>query len=157
VANVVFSVLSGRQCILTITRPNGATRSYTSGLASLGRADVKGLAAQAAINLGAVDFITYGDADALKAKQGLLLNPLDVIDADNSDIATPVSATDTPVKALSPTKDDPTEHSLKEIEKCCHDWRAGKIKPRWFAFTAVRNKKSEFRLTDSLCIFELNR
>ncbi|KAF9560441.1 hypothetical protein CPC08DRAFT_476235 [Agrocybe pediades] len=128
----------GKQCILTIARPGGASRSYTSGVASLSRADLKGLAAQAAIDLGAIEFITVGDKDALKAKKGLLQNPLDVIDLDGPD-ATPGPDED-PQNKASTSKLDPIEEPLKNIENCCYEWRAGKIKPHWFSFSPGKKK-----------------
>ncbi len=64
--------------------------------------------------MGAIEFIKYGSPDAV-AKRGLVLAPLDA----------PGS-----VQAPLPTaaEEDP---AVQEIEKCCVEWRAGRVKPRW--------------------------
>lgn len=75
--------------------------------------------------MGAIDFIVSGDSDALKAKKGLLLAPLDVGDSldDNAMI------TDAPPL---PREDN---SAVQEIEDCCVEWRAGLVKAEWIALT----------------------
>uniref|UniRef100_A0A8H7XQW5 Uncharacterized protein n=1 Tax=Psilocybe cubensis TaxID=181762 RepID=A0A8H7XQW5_PSICU len=120
-----------RQCILTITRPNGATRAYKSEAGAMRRADAKVQAAQIAIDMGAIDFISSGDADALKARKGLLLNPLDAIDDMELDVSVIV-----PPSAVLADKGP-----VEEIEDCCIEWRAGKVKPHWVYYNDPKNKK----------------
>jgi hypothetical protein len=64
--------------------------------------------------MGAIDFIKYGSPEAV-AKRGLVLAPLDA----PGSVQEP-SATD--------AEEDP---AVKEIEKCCAEWRAGRVKPCW--------------------------
>lgn len=103
-----------KRCILTITRPNGATRSYTSKPEFARKVAARAAAASVAVEMGAIDFIKHGSPDAV-VKRGLVLAPLDA----------PGS-----VQAPLPTaaEEDP---SVQEIEKCCVEWRAGRVKPRW--------------------------
>lgn len=103
-----------KRCILTITRPNGATRSYTSKPEFARKAAARAAAASVAVDMGAIEFIKYGSPDAV-VKRGLVLAPLDA----------PGS-----VQAPLPTaaEEDP---AVQEIEKCCIEWRAGRVKPRW--------------------------
>ncbi|KAF8906987.1 hypothetical protein CPB84DRAFT_337114 [Gymnopilus junonius] len=128
--------LNNRQCILTITRPGGATRSYKSESGPLRRGDAKAQAAQVAIEMGAIDFIVSGDSDALKAKKGLLLNPLQV-DMDDLEMdESKVNPLASPVK-----KESEEEIALREIELCCMEWRAGMIQPHWVYFNGYKDKK----------------
>ena len=64
--------------------------------------------------MGAIDFIKYGSPEAV-AKRGLVLAPLDA----------PGSVQES---SLSDAEEDP---AVAEIEKCCVEWRAGLVKPRW--------------------------
>ncbi|CAA7271260.1 unnamed protein product [Cyclocybe aegerita] len=105
-----------KQCILTITRPNGATRSYKSESGFSRRGGAKAQAAKIAVDMGAIDFIMSGDSDALKAKKGLLLNPFDV-EIDNMDSTEALPGM---------PKYTPEEEPLKIIEECCTEWRADK-------------------------------
>ncbi|KAF8966150.1 hypothetical protein BDZ97DRAFT_1809769 [Flammula alnicola] len=121
-----------KQCILTITRPNGATRSYKSDSGFSRRGEAKAQAAQIAIDMGAIDFVISGDSDALKTKKGLLLNPFDVeIDNMESD-----EATAGPIPKFSDE-----EEPLRLIEDCCTEWRPGKVKPHWVSYNDTKNKK----------------
>ena len=98
----LFLIFAEKRCILTITRPNGATRSYTSKPEFARKAEARTAAAAIAVEMGAIDFIKYGSPEAV-AKRGLVLAPLDA----PGSVQEP-SATD--------AKEDP---SVKEIEKCC--------------------------------------
>lgn len=92
-------------------------------------------AAKIAIEMGAVDFIVSGDADALKAKKGLLLNPFNVeIDNTTSEI--------TPGMSWYTQEEEP----LKLIEDTCAEWRAGRVKPHWVTYNDSKNKKSKFAM-----------
>ncbi|KAF9524226.1 hypothetical protein CPB83DRAFT_621767 [Crepidotus variabilis] len=121
-----------KQCILTITRPNGSIRSYKSdpGAGFTRRQEARMQAAKIAVEMGAVDFILSGDADALKAKKGLLLNPFDVeVDANTTE----------GVPGMPNYNEE--EKPLKFIEETCQEWRAGKVKPHWVIYNDAKNKK----------------
>ena len=110
--NLMFAA---KRCILTITRPNGARRSYqTPGVYSR-KNEAKSQTASVAIEMGAIDFITTGDIDPSKVKRGLVLAPLDATDEGDS---------------VVPEPEDP---GVQEIEDCCVEWRAGRVKPYWVA------------------------
>ncbi|KAF7313253.1 hypothetical protein MKEN_01012100 [Mycena kentingensis (nom. inval.)] len=72
----VQNAASSIQCILTITRPAGETRSYKSLPNTTDREAAKSSAAQVAIDHGALQFIEFGDSDESKAVKGTLLEPL---------------------------------------------------------------------------------
>ena len=112
----IKSILTEKQCILTITimRPNGATCSYTSKPEFARKAEAHAAEAAIAVDMGAIDFIKYGSPEAV-AKRGLVLAPLNA----PGSVQEP-SATD--------AEEDPV---VKEIEKCCAEWRAGRVKPCW--------------------------
>ncbi|KAH9170253.1 hypothetical protein EDB89DRAFT_1334952 [Lactarius sanguifluus] len=103
-----------KRCILTITRPNGATRSYTSKPEFARKAAARAAAASVAVDMGAIEFIKYGSPDAV-AKRGLVLAPLDAPGSVQAPLPTAAS-------------EDP---AVQEVEKCCIEWRAGRVKPRW--------------------------
>lgn len=116
----------GKRCILTITRPNGARRSYqTPGVYSR-KSEAKSQTAALAIEMGAIDFISTGDPDQSKAKKGLVLAPLDATGDGDS---------------VAPTPEDP---GVKEIEDCCVEWRAGRVKPYWVALTEPKYRTSAY-------------
>ncbi|KAG8820911.1 hypothetical protein FRC17_009988 [Serendipita sp. 399] len=116
------------ECILTITRPNGRKRSYTSGPCFSKRSDAKERAAAVALEMGAMEFIKYGDIDA---KSRSLLN---------------IGPTQGPSKlkgyeegkgvSLSDTLDVEVDDSnIKAISDCCLEWRAGVVKPVYLYFS----------------------
>ncbi|KAJ7034742.1 hypothetical protein C8F04DRAFT_560026 [Mycena alexandri] len=115
----------GKQCILTITRPDGATRSYKTEPVFRRKTDAKAQAATTAIECGAIDFIVRGDSDELKAKKGVLLASL----SDSQ----PVAST----SKLSSSACAETESAMlrvQEIEACCREWRGPLLKPYWHDF-----------------------
>ena len=63
-------VTPGKQCILTIKRPNGASRSYKTEAVFKKRADAKSEVCGMGIDMGALDFILTGESEVLKAKKG---------------------------------------------------------------------------------------
>ncbi|KII84788.1 hypothetical protein PLICRDRAFT_179128 [Plicaturopsis crispa FD-325 SS-3] len=111
---------SSKQCILTITRPNGLTRSYATQPVFSRKNEAKAQAASLALELGVIDFIVKGEPDASKHKKGLILAPLDGPDGIN----------DAEAVTAPPVEDDP---AVKEIEACCAEWRAERVKPHWVA------------------------
>jgi hypothetical protein len=112
--HLIYDIVAKR-CILTITRPNGARRSYqTPGVYSR-KNEAKSQTAALAIEMGAIDFISTGDPEPSKVKKGLVLAPLDAMGDGES---------------LAPTPEDP---GVQKIEDCCVEWRAGRVKPYWVA------------------------
>ena len=115
-----------KRCILTITRPNGATRSYTSKPEFSRKAEARAAAAAIAVDMGAIDFIKHGSPEAV-AKRGLVLAPLDA-----------------PGSVQEPSPNDAEEDpAVKRIEKCCVEWRAGRVKPRWIFLIDSKPNGSE--------------
>lgn len=106
--------LTEKRCILTITRPNGATRSYTSKPEFARKAAARAAAASVAVDMGVIEFIKYGSPDAVM-KRGLVLAPLDAPGSVQAPL--PSAAEENP--------------AVQEIEKCCVAWRADRVKPRW--------------------------
>ncbi|KAF9039264.1 hypothetical protein BJ165DRAFT_1596745 [Panaeolus papilionaceus] len=118
-----------KQCIMTITRPGGATRTYRSDPFAK-RGEAKAQVATRAIEMGALDFITVGDADAMKARRGLLTNPLNV-DADDMEVD----------ESRVSLKFYIQDQGIKEIEQCCAEWRGNKVKPQYILFVDTKDKK----------------
>ncbi|KAI0048163.1 hypothetical protein FA95DRAFT_1558312 [Auriscalpium vulgare] len=100
-----------KHCILTITRPNGSIRSYTTKPEFARKADARAAAAAVAVEMGALDFIKHGAPD-VQAKKGLVLAPLDAPST---------------IKAVAPVD----TRFIREVEECCVDWRAGRVRPHW--------------------------
>jgi hypothetical protein len=119
----VHSRLLAKQCILTITRPNGSVRSYKTEPTFSRKNDAKAEVAKIAVEMGALEFIQTGDADALKAKKGFLLSPFDNVDHSQSGR--------TSLSPAGPTEDD---KNITEIENSCIRWRAGEVTPQWFFY-----------------------
>ena len=123
-----------KQCILSITRPNGATRSYKSGPGLSRRGDAKAQAAKIAVEMGAIEFIASGNVNALGAK-GRLLNPIDV-DIDSMELDE--------IATAAMQKFAQEELLVKQIEQCCEEWRLGQVKPHWVSFHDSKGKKRDF-------------
>ncbi|KAJ7216950.1 hypothetical protein B0H12DRAFT_1329442 [Mycena haematopus] len=117
--------INKKQCILTITRPDGSTRSYKTEPEFHRKTDAKAQAATIAIEHGAIDFIVHGDSDELKAKKGVLLAPLE----DDQ----PLASTS---KLSSGSRSEPETPTVLvgEIDKCCLEWRGDQVKPYWLDF-----------------------
>ncbi|KAJ7119478.1 hypothetical protein C8R44DRAFT_853622 [Mycena epipterygia] len=120
-----------KQCILTITRPEGTVRSYKTKPIFRRKNDAKAQAATIAVEDGALDFITHGDSDELKAKKGVLLAPLD----DSHPVASTssISSNARGSKNFVPEFGKPMLR-VKEIETCCKEWRGLVVRPDWFDF-----------------------
>ena len=129
-------VSPGKQCILTIKRPNGASRSYKTEAVFKKRADAKSEVCGMAIDMGALDFILTGESEVLKAKKG-------DVNGESS-----VAGEVVPVLQTLPTPKE--SEPVKIIEECCAEWRAGKVKPHWVSLGeskvghGVRNRRSYF-------------
>ncbi|KAJ7714078.1 hypothetical protein B0H16DRAFT_1471574 [Mycena metata] len=124
-SNLKFDILeesaSTKQCILTITRPDSATRSYKTEPVFRRKTDAKAQAATIAIECGAIDFILRGDSDELKARKGVLLASL----SDSQPVA---STSKLPFSASAEML------RVQEIEACCREWRGPFLKPYWHDF-----------------------
>ncbi|KAF8519305.1 hypothetical protein JB92DRAFT_2786838 [Gautieria morchelliformis] len=118
----------GKSCILTVSRPNGLSRSYRTKAEFTRNTDAKIAAASSAIKLGAVNFIRHGDTSAVGGRRGLVLAKLDAgVKKDEGD-------TEALLKNAIDAKggdDSDGDRAVAEIEKCCFDWRAGSVIPRW--------------------------
>ncbi|KAL5501067.1 hypothetical protein ACEPAH_9454 [Sanghuangporus vaninii] len=120
----------GKRCILTITRPNGQIRSYTTAAEFSRKSDAKARAAAIAVEMGAVDFILHGNKDASSAK--LLLAPLDSSVVSRAELK----------KEGSSESEVVIDNESKQIEDLCLEWRAGKIQPQWVFFKEQRASSS---------------
>ncbi|KIM64482.1 hypothetical protein SCLCIDRAFT_115071 [Scleroderma citrinum Foug A] len=103
-----------KQCILTITRPDGTKRSYATQPAFAKKAEAKAEASRIAIDMDALDFITFGET---------------------SSSSTPSSGPSNDVGLSPPGQRDDGSSSVSIIEKCCVQWRPASITPHWVAFT----------------------
>lgn len=126
-AGAQWCLLSAKQCILTITRPDGSARSYQTKPTFSRKSDAKVQAAKIAIDMGALEFIQMGDADALKAKKGFLLSPFHNVD--------PSQRSGTSLSATEPPEEDKL---VTEIENGCIRWRAGEVMPQWFFYSGLK-------------------
>ncbi|KAH8114006.1 hypothetical protein DFH11DRAFT_1483807, partial [Phellopilus nigrolimitatus] len=113
------------QFILTITRPNGMTRSYKTVPEFSRKSDAKARVAAIAVEMGAVDFILYGNKDNSKSCSTLVLAPL----------GSKMVKQDVRIKEESHVIDLTDDESSKKIQDCCVEWRAGLVQPRWIFFT----------------------
>lgn len=110
-----------KKCILTISRPNGSTRSYATDPIYSRKSEAKSAAATLAIEMGALDFITHGDPEELKVKRGLVLASI------NS------SANQESTRASENVQEPDGNNAVEQIETCCVEWRGGSIAPHWVA------------------------
>ncbi|KAI0641758.1 hypothetical protein C8Q79DRAFT_919018 [Trametes meyenii] len=99
-----------KRCKLTITRPNGASRTYTSPVAYHRKYDAKAHVSTLAMESGAIEFIVSGEG------------------ADT----TPGGGAPAPVPESEPADTLlEMDESVKAIEQVCLDWTQGRIKPFW--------------------------
>lgn len=111
-----------KKCILTISRPNGSTRSYATDPIYSRKSDAKSAAATLAIEMGALDFITHGDPEELKLKRGLVLASIN--SSQNRE---------RPRADIESTDDPDGNNAIEQIETCYSEWRGGSIAPHWVA------------------------
>ncbi|KAG1808703.1 uncharacterized protein BJ212DRAFT_1590062 [Suillus subaureus] len=111
-----------KKCILTISRPNGSTRSYATDPVYSRKSDAKSAAATLAIEMGALDFITHGDPEELKLKRGLVLAS---INSSQNQERTQAE--------IGSTEHPDGNNAIEQIETCCAEWRGGSIAPHWVA------------------------
>ena len=133
--------MSGKQCVLTINHPNGASRSYHTDPIFSRKNEAKAQVATKAIEMGAIEFIVSGGAESAKGKKGLILAPLDApggLDVEMSDGDSPTCA----------QKDDA---SIKQIEETCLAWRAGRVRPQWMDLMEPKFENSLFNIIFYAC------
>ncbi|KLO11981.1 hypothetical protein SCHPADRAFT_941628 [Schizopora paradoxa] len=119
-----------KQCILTITRPNGVYRSFSSTPSFKRKTDAKAHAAKVALELGASDFIVHGIKDRSRLHSNVALAPLDMKSSSSGE-----KEEDGPKTGV--------DDASKQIQNCCVEWRAGMVVPRWFYFAHAEVKGSE--------------
>lgn len=141
---LIFTRFVEKACILTISRPNGSSRSYTCNAEFSRKAEAKAAVASAAIDLGALDFIREGAPDHSSIKRGLVLAPLDA-----------PSTLDHETSLEGEVRQDAETHvAVKQIEDCAKEWRAGRVKPYWVELSEQKlvGSKLEFlRSVSFLC------
>ena len=108
------------------TRPDGATRSYTPKPGFPRKAEVPSAAAAIAVDMGTIDFMKHSPPSEAVGKLGLVLASLDA-----------------PGSVETSTNDAEEGPAVKEIEKCCVEWRAGRVKPRWIFLIDSKPNGSE--------------
>lgn len=134
---------TAKSCILTISRPNGLSRSYRTKAEFIRKSEAKIAAASSAIKLGAVGFIKNGDT----TKRNLVLARLDAgVKKDEGD-------PDVKLKGVNDGQggeDNEGARAVAEIEKCCFEWRAGSVVPRWVYLVERRLSEGE----SSVCLIQ---
>jgi hypothetical protein len=121
-------------CIVTITRPNGASRSYTSPSGFQSKNEAKETAAKVAIENGALTFVVQGDKSGRNPR--LFLAPLDfsgnvVSKLDKSTVARDESG--------------PLHPDVAEINEYCTTERSD-LQPFWLSYSEPNKEDSMFRV-----------
>ena len=125
---------------MTIARPNGQTRSYTTEPTFSRKSDAKARAAAIAVEMGAIDFILHGNKDASDSRSGLVLAPLANMSTDNQESKD---------EQESPTLEEIDDEASKQIQDLSVEWRAGRLQPRWVFFQ--EHKTSPCRSFLTIC------
>lgn len=127
---------TGKKCILTISRPNGSIRSYATEPVYSRKSEAKSAAANLAIEMGALDFITNDDPQESRPKRGLVLSSINT--SENQEGTTDNHSTD--ILLQVPADND----AVKQIEDCCWEWRGRFIVPHWVALLEPKVGRSEY-------------
>jgi hypothetical protein len=115
---------TAKSCILTISRPNGLSRSYRTKAEFARKPEAKMAAASSAIKLGALSFIKFGDT----TKRGLVLAKLDAgVKKDEGDTEVGLKSGNEGQSG----EDIEGTKAIAEIDRCCFEWRAGSVIPKW--------------------------
>jgi hypothetical protein len=120
-------MFAARECILTITRPDGRSRSYTSGPFFSNKSDAKAHVASVAVGLNVINFIKYGEVNS-KSRSNAIVESLD----------TPMRLRVEDGKGLSfadQRETDVDDVNVRSISECCVKWRAGLVKPVYVHFS----------------------
>ena len=120
---------------MTIARPNGSARSYTSEAVYSRKSDAKARAAAIAVDMGAVDFILHGNKDSSKSRSKIILAPIDSKTAKEEG---KIKGEENVGLELE------EDEASKRITECCDGWRAGLVKPRWVFFSESKGSSSKF-------------
>lgn len=138
-----------KQCVLTITRPNGHTRSYKSEAVFKKKSDARNSVADTAVEMGAIDFIVHGNKSSNR-----MLVP--VHEEYKKHLAEHVKLLEcsTLVKDGQPAEVKVDEMSRQILEHCV-EWRAGKVTPRWIFYTDPKTRR-EFPVINDVSV-PLNR
>ncbi|KAF9005117.1 hypothetical protein BDQ17DRAFT_1471311 [Cyathus striatus] len=102
------------------TPNNGSVRSYKTDPVFARKNDAKLKAAEIAIEMGAVDFIITGHTHPSRGRKDVLLDDLDEMDSDRA----------------AGTQEE--KSPIAEIDDCCIEWRAAKVKPHWVMINDAR-------------------
>lgn len=121
---------TAKRCILTITRPNGARRSYAAPGVFTRKNEAKTQTTALAIEMGALEFVATGETDSSKVKNGLVLAPL--------------TAHDGAAAAEAEAPPTPEDQAVDAIQNCCIEWRAGRVKPHWVDYTEPKLRNSVY-------------
>ena len=115
--------------MLDIVRPDGLRRSYKTEHEFQRKGEAKMKAASLAIGLGALEFILWGeDAKGRGGQYALAL------------VNTPPKAPQAPLPVptfnghplnVPNSSIDESKTDIGTIERCCQEWRAGRIMPYW--------------------------
>ncbi|KAI8976408.1 hypothetical protein BD414DRAFT_539383 [Trametes punicea] len=103
-------VSGGKRCKLTITRPNGALRTYSSSIAYQRKYDAKAHVSTVAIENGAIDFIVSGDGKGTPEAE---MTPPSIQEADSASTLLEM------------------DESVRAIEQTCLERTYGRIKAFW--------------------------
>ncbi|KAI6127086.1 hypothetical protein F5141DRAFT_1085435 [Pisolithus sp. B1] len=110
-----------KQCILTIVRHDGTQRSYTTQPIFSKKAEAKAEVSRIAIEMGALEFLLYGESKEQKGKRN----------SPSSSASDGLSAGASSSAQMQPAE----ESSIDVIKNCCIQWRAESVAPRWIPLT----------------------
>ncbi|KAI1789886.1 hypothetical protein LXA43DRAFT_545146 [Ganoderma leucocontextum] len=106
----------GKRCTLTITRPDGPTRTYASSTLYGRKYDAKASVCTLAISSGALDFV-FGEPNVEPSSSAAMCeHPSIPLDMDDS---------------------------VREIEQCCLEWASGRVKPFWLNINEPKFGKTQ--------------
>ncbi|KZT35892.1 hypothetical protein SISSUDRAFT_1050682 [Sistotremastrum suecicum HHB10207 ss-3] len=126
-----------RRCVLTVARPDGASRVYATEPLYFRHADARAAVAVIALQNGVQDFIEErgGARDSIQVKTEI--SPKDSGVGQSSGMTHEVSqrqqSEDSDMRmSSSPSPKEPDDPPVVQIENCCLEWRGEDVKPQWF-------------------------
>jgi hypothetical protein len=126
--------IPGKQCILTITRLNGHSRSYKTEPEFKRKIDAKSRVADIAVEMGAIDFILYGNK---KTDKSLVLAPVD--EEYEKHLAERIKQLDAQSEHVQPGEVKIDVMSQTILDHCA-EWRAGRVTPRWISYIDMKSR-----------------